>query len=61
MERRRLLSSQSWAWEGFLTWRSKRGGEVRKTKEIEKKTKTGLIVAAYEGMLFNLRRKERHM
>lgn len=34
---------------------------IRKTKEIEKKTKTGLIVAAYEGMLFNLRRKERHM
>lgn len=33
----------------------------RKTKDLESKTKTGLIVSAYEGILYQLRRNEKNM
>ena len=58
----RLLFILSSEWVESLISNSKAGWVyIRKTKEIPNKTKTGLIVSAYEGILYKLRREEKSM
>lgn len=62
MEKARLLFILSSEWVESLISNSKAGWVyIRKTKEIPNKTKTGLIVSAYEGILYKLRREEKSM